>query len=122
MNLLQSAQLVASRALKRPGGLGQMKLGLYKTVLLLGGLLAAVLALAQSDSSSTPSLAQDPEQIIKFLSKIVSWHRQLAAEQQIAQASDLASVQENRRVADQAVQLAFDYARSQAQLQAKRPT
>jgi small-conductance mechanosensitive channel len=99
-----------------------MKLGLYKTVLLLGSLLAAVLALAQSDSSSTPSLAQDPEQIIKFLSKIVSWHRQLAAEQQIAQASDLASVQENRRVADQAVQLAFDYARSQAQLQAKRPT
>lgn len=29
-----------------------MKLGLHKTVLLLAGLLAAVLALAQSDSSS----------------------------------------------------------------------
>ncbi len=98
-----------------------MRLGLYKTVLLLGGLLAAVLAFTQSDSSTAPPIAQDPEQIIKFLSKMVSWHRQLMAEQQVAQSSDLTTVQENRRVADQAVQLAFEYARGQAQMQAKRP-
>ena len=96
-------------------------MGLHRTVLLLGSLLAGVLALAQTSPQNSTPLAQDPEQIIKFLTGIVSWHRQLAAEQQIAQASDLTVVQENRRVADQVVQLGFDYARSQAQLQSKHP-
>jgi small-conductance mechanosensitive channel len=98
-----------------------MKLVLRKTALLIGGLLASVVGFAQGNSSTAPPGSQDPDQIIKFLSKIVAWHRQLAAEQQIAQASDLTTVTENRRVADQTVQLAFEYARNQAQLQAKRP-
>jgi small-conductance mechanosensitive channel len=87
------------------------------------GLLAAVLALAQAqiNPSKAPPIAQDPQQIIKFLTGIVSWHRQLAGEQQIAEASDSTAVQENRRIADQVVQLAFEYARSQALLQAKHP-
>jgi small-conductance mechanosensitive channel len=97
-----------------------MKLGLHKTALLLGSLFAAVLVLAQGNSSTAPTLAQDPDQIIKFLSKVVTWHRQLAAEPQIALASDLTTVAENRRVADQAVQLAFEYARGQAPMQPKR--
>src|SRR5450755_111566 len=98
-----------------------MKMGLHRTALLLGGLLAGVLALAQTNLPKSTPLAQDPDQIIKFLARIVSWHRQLATEQQIAQAADLTLMQENRRIADQVVQLGFEYARSQAQLQAKHP-
>jgi small-conductance mechanosensitive channel len=98
-----------------------MKPGVHKTVLLMLGLLAAVLALAQANPPKAPPVAQDPQQIIKFLTQIVSWHRQLAGEQQIAGASDSTAVQENRRIADHVVQLAFEYARSQAQLQAKQP-
>src|SRR5215831_4371722 len=67
--------------------------------------------------------AQDPAQIIQFLSHTISWYRQLAVEQQLAtQPSDLTFFQENHRVADQVVQLAFDYARSQAQLQTRKVT
>jgi small-conductance mechanosensitive channel len=95
-----------------------MKLSL-RQVVLLGGLLAAVPTLAQNNTSPAP--AQDPDQIIKFLSKVVSWHRQLTTEQPIAQTSDLTTVQQNHRAANQVVQLGFEYARSQAQLQAKHP-
>jgi small-conductance mechanosensitive channel len=98
-----------------------MKTGVHKTSLLMLGLLAAALALAQANPPKAPPVAQDPQQVIKFLTGIVSWHRQLAGEQQIAEASDSTAVQENRRIADQVVQLAFEYARSQALLQAKHP-
>src|SRR5881394_2471024 len=65
--------------------------------------------------------AMQPSQIIDFLSHTINWYRQLAAEQQLAtEPSDVTFLQENRRVADQVVQLAFDYARSQAQLQVKQ--
>jgi len=64
---------------------------------------------------------QDPTAIIQFLSKTISWHHQLTVEQKLAnQPSDLSFLQENRRNADQVVRLAFDYARSQAQLQARQ--
>lgn len=57
------------------------------------------------------------------MSKTISWYRQLAVEQKIAnQPSEFTFVQENRRVADQIVQLAFEYARSQATLKVKQPT
>jgi len=97
-----------------------MKLRLHKMVLLLGAVLASVLALAQSNSAP-PLPAQDPDEIIKFLSKIVAWHREITVQQPVGQPSDLAAVQENRIVADQVVQLGFEYARSQAQLKAKSP-
>lgn len=64
--------------------------------------------------------AADPAQIIGFLSKSISWYRQLAIEQQIAtEPADVAFLQQNRRVAEQVVQLAFDYARQQADARAK---
>jgi small-conductance mechanosensitive channel len=67
--------------------------------------------------------AQDPAQIIQFLSHTISWYRQTTVEQQLAtQPSDLTFLQENRRIVDQVVELAFDYARSQAQLQARKVT
>lgn len=64
---------------------------------------------------------QEPAAIIQFLSRTISWHHQLTVEQKLAnQPSDLSFLQENRRNADQVVRLAFDYARSQAQLQARQ--
>jgi small-conductance mechanosensitive channel len=89
-------------------------------------LLALFLAVHSTGQDTGPSTstqhAQDPAQIIQFLTHTISWYRQLAVEQQLAtQPSDLTYYQENHRVADQAVQLAFDYARSQAQLRAKKP-
>jgi len=76
-------------------------------------------AQAAAPQSSAPTM--QPSQIINFLSHTITWYRQLAAEQQLAtEPSDVTFLQENRRVADQVVQLAFDYARTQAQLQAKQ--
>jgi small-conductance mechanosensitive channel len=97
-----------------------MKLGLLKIGLLLRIVLVSALTFAQSNSTPPPP-AQGPDDIIRFLSKIVAWHRQITVQQPVDQVSDLATVQENRIVADQVVQLGFEYARSQAQLKAKSP-
>jgi small-conductance mechanosensitive channel len=71
---------------------------------------------AQQEVPST-----DPAQIIQFLSKSISWYRQYAVEQQLAsQPSDYSFLDQNRRVAEQVVQLAFDYARAQAQARAQQ--
>jgi small-conductance mechanosensitive channel len=76
---------------------------------------------AQDPASQAASPVMHSVQIIDFLSHTITWYRQLAAEQQLAtNPSDVTFLQENRRVADQVVQLAFDYARTQAQLQAKQ--
>ena len=77
---------------------------------------------SQATMAAGPPGTQDPAQIVQFLSHTISWYRQLAIEQQLAtEPSDVTYYQENHRVADQVVQIAFDWARSQAQLQAKRP-
>jgi len=77
---------------------------------------------SQATMAAGPPGTQDPAQIVQFLSHTISWYRQLAIEQQLAtELSDVTYYQENHRVADQVVQIAFDWARSQAQLQAKRP-
>jgi len=97
-------------------------MGLRKRISLFVGVLTAVLAVGQTNSGSPALPTQDPDEIIRFLSKVVAWHRQVTVQQPVAQASDVATVQENRLAADQVVQLAFDYARAQAQLQTKRPS
>ena len=72
-------------------------------------------------SATSTSPPADPAQIIEFLSKSISWYRQLAVEQQLAtQPSDLSFLDQNRRVADQVLQLAFDFARAQAQARAQQ--
>ena len=80
-------------------------------------------ATASSSSHAAPAnarLPQDNGKIIDFLSRTVSWYHQRAAEQKLAtEPSDLAFLQENSRVADQVVQQAFDYARSEVQLQSR---
>jgi len=76
---------------------------------------------AQTSAPQPASPVMQPAQIIDFLSHTINWYRQLAAEQQLAtEPSDVTFLQQNRRVADQVVQLAFEYARTQAQLQAKQ--
>lgn len=90
-----------------------------KKALLLGSLFAPLVAFAQSTPAPLPA-RQDPDRIINFLSRMIAW-RQMTVEQPVAQAADVASVQENRLAADQAVQLAFEYARGQAQVQDKSP-
>jgi len=97
-------------------------MGLRKRISLFVGVLTAVLAVGQTNSGSPALPTQDPDEIIRFLSKVVAWHRQVTVQQPVAQASDVATVQENRLAADQVVQLAFDYARAQAQLQTKHPS
>jgi small-conductance mechanosensitive channel len=104
-----------------------MRLVAQKTVirlkisLVLVTLFFAVSVLSQNNVPAPVFKSQDPAQVIQFLSRTISWYRQLAVERQLAtQPSDLTFVQENRRVADQVVQLAFDYARTQAQLQGKQ--
>jgi small-conductance mechanosensitive channel len=70
-------------------------------------------------SQATPSA--DPAQIIEFLSKSISWYRQIPVEQQLAtQPSDQAFLDQNRRVAEQVLELAFDFARGQAQARAQQ--
>jgi chromosome segregation ATPase len=99
-----------------------MRFGARKVTLIFGVLFSAISALAQNNGPSPQAATQDPGKIIQFLSTTISWYRQLPIEQKLAtEPSDLTFVQENRRVAEQVVQLAFEYARSQAQLQAKQP-
>jgi small-conductance mechanosensitive channel len=98
-----------------------MRIGLRKVVL-----TTVTLALTAFGQGNTPGSAvahEDPAKIIQFLSTTVSWYRQRATEEKLAnEPSDLAFIQQNNTVADQVVQQAFDYARNEAQLQSKHQT
>src|ERR1700688_3014200 len=81
----------------------------------------AVTAFGQGNAPSTAVAREDPARIIQFLSSTISWYRQRAEEQKLAnEPADLTFAQENARVADQVVQQAFEYARNEVQLQSKR--
>ena len=74
-----------------------------------------------SATAGSASIAQDPAQVIQFLSRTISWHRQLEAEGKVAdRPADLSFAQENAHIADQVVRLGFEYARGQAQIQVKQ--
>jgi small-conductance mechanosensitive channel len=80
----------------------------------------AVSAFGQGNAPSTAVAHEDPAKIIQFLSSTISWYRQRAEEQKLAnEPADLTFAQENTRVAAQVVQQAFEYARNEAQLQSK---
>src|SRR5205823_10947541 len=104
--------------------MGRTSLRGFKLAFLL--CLAPILAAQQGvpgagQSHAAPSSAQDPAQVIQFLSRTISWHRQLEAEGKNAnRATDLSFAQEDLHIADQVVRLAFEYARGQVQLQAKQ--
>ncbi len=74
---------------------------------LLLGAFAAVLA---DDSTGGPT------DVITFLNQTILWYRQLGAEQALAnQPSDVIFLNDNRQMADQVVQLSFEFARARAQ-------
>src|SRR6266487_3453595 len=82
----------------------------------------ALLYGTQTNAPSSSVTILDSGKIVQFLSHTISWYRELAVEQKNAtEPSDLTFVQENRRVADQIVQLAFEFSRNQAQLQSRQP-
>lgn len=90
--------------------------------IVLPSLFLSIGGQSQTNNVSAPSPHwEDPGRIVHFLTQTISWYRRTAVEQQLAsEPSDLTFLDENRRVADQVVQLAFEYARAQAQRQAKR--
>lgn len=73
-------------------------------------------------NSSTPQNAPAPlvtsssQDIIQLLTRTISWYQQLAAEPHLAtQPEDVTFSDETQRVSPQVVELAFDFARQQAQ-------
>ncbi len=85
--------------------------------------LVAILAigLGMGIAQNTAAATFDSSQIIQFLSATISWYHQTATEQQlVTEPTDLTFFQDNRRVATQVVQLAFEFARQQADVQAKQ--
>ena len=77
---------------------------------LLLGAFAAVLA---DDSTGGPT------DVITFLNRTILWYRQLGAQQALAnQPSDVIFLNDNRQMADQVVQLSFEFARTRAQAMA----
>jgi small-conductance mechanosensitive channel len=78
--------------------------------LLLAG--AAVAYVAQE----APSTSSVRSQIIPLLTRTIDWYRQTQQEQHLAtEPSDLTFMADNRRIADQIVRLAFDFARQEEQ-------
>jgi len=62
----------------------------------------------------------DSADILRFLTETISWYRQTSGEQQlVTEPADLTFFEDNRRVANQVVRLAFDFARQQADTKAK---
>ncbi len=83
-------------------------------VLLLTALLFSLTAPVAAQSTVNPPMDKG-EDIIQFLNQTLLWYRQLGSRQQIASdPSDTIFVNNSRRVGDQVVRLAFDFARARA--------
>jgi small-conductance mechanosensitive channel len=75
-------------------------------------LCLSTLALSQTGSKGGP----DPGRIIQFLNQTADWYRQLDVQQRlVSDANDAILMSDNRQIADQAVRLAFEFARAQAE-------
>jgi len=82
-------------------------------------ILLLAVAVAADQPASVP--ATSPTQVIQFLSDTVDWYRLTRQEQHLAtEPGDLAFLADNRGVADQAVKLAFEFARQEEQRIAKQ--
>jgi len=82
-------------------------------------ILLLAVAVAADQPASVP--ATSPTQVIQFLSDTVDWYRLTRQEQHLAtEPADLAFLADNRGVADQAVKLAFEFARQEEQRIAKQ--
>lgn len=79
-------------------------------------LIAVVFAAVHAVPAQTQATAK-PEDVISFVNQTIVWYRQLANQQQlVSQPSDAVFLNDNRQIAEQAVRLSFDFARTQAQL------
>jgi hypothetical protein len=94
-------------------------MGIFRLLLPIAAalcLLIALQSLGQDKPQSQPPSQPTSAQIIQFLGETIDWYRQAQQEQRIAtEPSDLGFSADNRRMADQIVKLAFDFARQQEQ-------
>ena len=75
---------------------------------------------AAADPAAQATVSARPQVLMQFLEQTIAWYRQLVVEQQIAtEPNDALVVRDNQQVADQVVQLAFDFARAQTALTAE---
>ena len=85
-------------------------------------LLVSLQIFGEDNAQSSPPSQPTSAQIVQFLGETIDWYRQTQQEQRIAtEPSDLGFSADNRRMADQVVKLAFDFARQEEQQLAKRP-
>src|SRR6185312_5017422 len=69
-----------------------------------------------SQSAQAPPVTAGSQDILQLLTRTISWYQQLAAEPHLAtQPEDVTFSDETQRVSPQVVELAFDFARQQAQ-------
>lgn len=81
-------------------------------------LLLLLFAAGSAVPAEAPATAR-PEDLLAFLNHTIIWYRQLATLQQVVnEPSDAVFLNDNRQIADQVVKLSFDFARTEAQLQA----
>jgi len=67
--------------------------------------------------------APDPADLIQFLNQTITWYRQLEEQRRLAtEPSDTVLVTDNHRLGEQAIELAFAYARAQAEALGKQNT
>lgn len=89
-------------------------------LIIAAAFIVFALGLGIASPQNTP-VTLDRSEIIQFLSSTINWYHQTATEQQlITEPTDLTFFQDNRRVAQQVVQLAFEFARQQADARAKQ--
>ncbi len=89
--------------------------GLRSLALLALAFIILPLASLFPQTASETSLATGDE-IIRFLNQNLVWYRQLTALQQVVtEPNDVLFLNDDRRIADQVVRLAFDFARARAQ-------
>jgi small-conductance mechanosensitive channel len=69
-----------------------------------------------SQANDAPASEPTPTQLIQYLSQTIDWYRQSQQEQHIAtEPADVGFAADNRRMADQIVKLAFEFARNEEQ-------
>lgn len=84
--------------------------------------ITLVLAAGIVLSQITPAADPTPDEIIRFLNQSITWYRQLDIERQMAtEPQEMLLVNENQQIANQAVALAFDFARAEAASLEKEP-
>lgn len=93
----------------------------YQISVLIFGFTSVIFFPEHAMGQQSPALhSQD---VVQVLNQTLDWYRRLIVERQIAsEPGDTMILSDNRRIADQVVRLAFDFARAQAELIDKQPS